>query len=303
MKILIVGTGGVGGYFGGLLAKAGNDVTFFARGEHAQALKTNGLQVKSVVGDFVVENIKVIEDLSQTETPDFVMFTVKTYDTDLISQELSKIVNSNTVIITFQNGVDNVDKIKKYISNATVLPGVAYVISTKTKPGFIDQTGGYRKLVLGYLKKDQKDKVENIVDIMKKSGIDAVLSNNIIIDVWKKFVFIVAFSGLSGLTHKNIGELLSDTFTKVLYESCIKETLKVASKIHLNLPADIFESTMKVSNDFNKTSKSSLLVDIENGRKTEIEALSGTVAKLAQKYKISAPVNTTIYVALKDVNL
>src|SRR6185369_7206456 len=112
MKIAVIGTGGVGGYFGGLLAKAGNDVTFVARGEHANALKTAGLTVKSVAGDFSVKPVKIVEAVSQLEAPDLVLFTVKTYDTESVAQALNTVIHDQTVVITFQNGVENDRKIQ-----------------------------------------------------------------------------------------------------------------------------------------------------------------------------------------------
>ena len=129
MKIYIVGTGGVGGYFGGVLAKVGNDVTFVARGENFKAIRENGLIVKSVIGNFTVKAIKVIEKISEIKNPDLIIFTVKTYDTESVAKELDFVVNGKTIIITFQNGIDNDNEIKKYIQNAQVYPGVTYVVS------------------------------------------------------------------------------------------------------------------------------------------------------------------------------
>ena len=131
MKIYILGSGGIGGYFGSLFAKAGLDVTFIARGENYKAIKENGLIVKSVVGNFEIKPAKVIESISKITDPDLIIFSVKTYDTEIVAKELSSVVNENTIILTFQNGVDNDIRIRKIISNTQVYPGVAYVITAK----------------------------------------------------------------------------------------------------------------------------------------------------------------------------
>ena len=182
MKIHIIGSGAVGGYFGGLLAKAGNDVTFVARGEHYQAIKNNGLIVKNVISDFVIKPAKVIENISDIINPDLIIFTVKTYDTDSAAIKLAQVVNRDTVIITFQNGVDNDSQIKKYIKSE-VYPGAAYVISTKTGSGIIEQTGGLRKLIFGDRSNPNNDRLTKIEEVMRKAEIDAKVSDDITRDI------------------------------------------------------------------------------------------------------------------------
>lgn len=302
MKIYIVGSGGVGGYFGGLLAKTGNDVTFVAREEHYQAIKSNGLIVKSVVGDFEVKPAQVAESISEIVNPDLIVFAVKTYDTDGVAKELASVVDENAVIITFQNGVDNDSQIKKHIKNAHVYPGVAYVISTKTKPGVIEQTGGLRKLIFGDRINSNNPKLREIEKLMKGAGIDATASDDITRDLWKKFMFIVAFSGMTAICRASIGKVLSDSLTKSLYERCLREAIAVAKVVKVNVTDDVFESIMTISDNTVPDSKSSLLVDIENNRRDEIETLNGTLIKFAREYKVDVPINELIYGAIKLFN-
>ena len=299
MKIYIVGSGGVGGYFGGILAKAGNDVTFVARGENYKAIKNNGLLVKSVKGDFAIKPAKVIDKISEIKNPDVVFFTVKTYSTSDTAKELSYVVNENTVIITFQNGVENDIQIKKYIHNAKVYPGVAYLISTKIKPGVIEQIGGLRRLTFGDRKNPKNVKLQEIVGIMKKSGIDAILSDDITRDLWKKFMFIVAFSGMTAVCRSPIGKILADPITESLYKRCVQEAIQVAKAFDVSVPNDVFITIMKTTTDTNPASKSSLLVDVENGRKNEIETLNGTLVRFARERNIDVPMNELIYAAIK----
>jgi len=302
MKIYIVGSGGVGGYFGGLLAKADKDVTFVARGEHYQAIKNNGLTVKSVAGDFEIKPAQVIGNISEIVNPDLVIFTVKTYDTDNVAKELAPVVKDNTVIITFQNGIDNDNQIKKQIKNAQVYPGVAYVISTRTKPGVIEQTGGLRKLIFGDRDKPDNSKLKEIEKLMKNAGIDATASDDITRDLWKKFMFIAAFSGMTAICRASIGKVLSDSLTKSLYERCLKETITVAKAMKVNVADDAFELIMTISDNTASDSKSSLLVDIENNRKNEIETLNGTLVGFAKEHKVDVPINGLIYGAIKSLS-
>lgn len=299
MKIYIVGSGGIGGYFGGLLAKAKQDVTFVARGEHFIAMKKNGLLVKSVLGDFVIKPIQVIDTISEIQNPELVMFSVKTYDTDEVAKDLAKVVNQDTILLTFQNGIDNDNQIKKYIKNSFVYPGVCYIITTKTKPGIIEQTGGLRKLFFGNRTNPGDNKLKEIEKMLKKAGIDVNLSEDITRDLWKKFMFIVAFSGMTAVCRSPIGKVLNDPVSRQIYERCVREAIQVAKTMKIKINEDSFESIMRTSLNTAPSSKSSLLIDIENNRKNEIETLNGTLVRIAKKNQIDVPINQTIYSAIK----
>ena len=247
MRIYIVGSGGVGGYFGGLLAKAGSDVTFVARGEHFKELKNNGLTIKSVVEDFKINPVKVIEKVSDIIDPDLVLFTVKTYDTESVARELASVVNENTVVITFQNGVDNDNQIKKYLPKAQVYPGVAYVISTKTKVGLIEQTGGLRKMFFGDRNNPSNSKLKEIEKLIRDSNIDATASDDITRDLWKKYMFISAFSGMTAVCRSPIGKIMGNVQAKSLYERCVKEAVEVATVMKVNVAEDAFKTIMDIS--------------------------------------------------------
>lgn len=301
MKIYIIGTGGIGGYFGGVLAKSGLDVTFVARGDNYKTLKASGLTAKSVVGDFIIKPVQVIESISDIKDPDLIIFSVKTYDTEKVAKELANVVTNQTVIITFQNGVDNDNQIKKFILNAQIYPGVAYVITAKTKPGLIEQTGGLRKLIFGDRQNPNNEKLKEIEKIMKSAGIDATASDDITRDIWKKFMFICPFSGITALHRKTIGEILSDPTTKQQYEDCLKEAINVANALEVNVSDNAFEEIMKTSTNTAPTSKSSLLLDIENNRRNEIETLNGTLVRFAEEKNISVPVNELIYNSIKSI--
>ncbi len=300
MKTYIVGSGGIGGYFGGVLAKSGADVIFLARGENYQALKNNGLKIKSVVGDFEVKPVQVVESIAEIENPDLIIFSVKTYDTESVARGLTPVINPNTVILTFQNGVDNDIQIKKAIKDAQVYPGVAYIITAKTKPGIIEQTGGLRKLVFGDREKPDNPKLKEIEKIMVDAGIDAKDSDDITRDIWEKFMFICPFAGMTALHRKTIGEILANPETEKQYEDCLKEAISVAKVEGVNISENAFEEVMTTSRNTAPASKSSLLLDIENGRKNEIETLNGTLVRLAKEFNINVPINELIYKVIKN---
>ncbi len=298
MKIYIVGSGGGGGYLGGLLAKSGKDVTFVARGEHYQRIKEEGLKVRSVMGDFEVKPAQVIGSISEIVDPDLTILAVKTYDTEEATRELAAVANRNTIIISFQNGVDNDHQIRKQVKNAEVYPGVTYVVSTKTNPGLIEQTGGPRKFIFGDRNHPKNRKLKRIAELMREAGMDATVSDDITRDLWKKFIFIVAFSGMTAICRSPIGKVLSHPITGPLYETCVKEAIRVAESMNIHLENNAFENVMTTSGNFPPDSKSSLLVDIENQRRTEIETLNGTLVGFAKQKKIDVPINELIYGAI-----
>ncbi len=299
MKIYIVGSGGVGGYFGGMMAQAGLDVTFLARGEHFKALKNEGLTVETTEGGFKVRNPKVIDSINEIHKPDFIFFAVKTYSTEEVAKELDRVVNDKTTIITFQNGVINDEIIQKYIKKGEIYPGLAYIISTKVSPGVINQTGGPRSLIFGDRSGKNNEKLKKILELMKDSGINATLSDDITKDLWKKFIFINAFSGMTAICRCPIGKIYNDLDAIEVYKRCVQETVAVAKGMHIELPEHVVEEVINTTRTFAENSKSSLLVDVENKRVNEIESLNGTVTNLAEDIGIDVPINKLIYTAVK----
>ena len=299
MRTYIIGTGGVGGLFGGLLARGGMDVTFLARGEHYEVMKNHGLIVKSVIEDFQIKPAKVAGSIAEIQSPDFIMFAVKTYDTADVAQQLAHVVTKNTVIITFKKGVDNDNEIKKYVKKARVFPGLVFVSSTRTAPGVIEQTGGARKLIFGDRKSSDNKDLKRIQNMMVEAGIDATISDNITLDLWKKFIFICAFSGMTAICRSTIGKVLSDPLAKGIYEDCVREAIAVAETLRVNIPDATFDEVMQISQAFAPDSKSSLLVDIGNNWKNEIETLNGTLVRFAHSHKVSVPINQLIYSGIR----
>jgi len=310
MKTYIIGSGGVGGFLGGMLAKAGNDVTFLARGEHYASIISKGLRVESTEGTFTIENssVSAIDDVSQMKEPELIVFTVKTYDTEEMAARLAKakVVNKDTIVITFQNGIDNDELIAKHLK-AQIFPGVVYIVSTKTAPGVISQTGGPKTFFFGNRKRNKNgkdkekeiEKLKEIEEMMRKAGVNGTYSKNIERELWQKFIFITAYSGMTALCRSPIGKVLENPYSRDAYRKCMEEAAQVAWKMKADVPKDIVEQRMKAALAYEYDAISSLLVDVQNGRRTEIETLNGKVVKLGEKMKIPTPVNEAIYSAIK----
>jgi 2-dehydropantoate 2-reductase len=302
MKIYVIGTGGVGGFYGGLLARQGCDVTFVARGDHYRAIAQDGLKVKSVTGDFTIHPAKVISSLAEIEAPDLVLVTVKTYDTEEISKQLSQVVNKATIVMSLQNGVDNDEHIKKYVKNATVVPGCVYIIAERAAPGLIVQTAGPRKLVFGSKDKSIESKLFAIEKLMQNAQVDAIYAKDIDKGLWTKFLFIVPFAGITSICRSSIGPIVNDPGTYSLFKRCLSEVLQLAQKLGIDIGEKEHHKIIDRCEDYKHTdmgAKSSMLVDIENGRRTEIESLHGKVCQLAAQVGMDVPVNEVIYHSIR----
>jgi len=305
MKVYVIGTGGVGGYFGGLLARAGGDVTFLARGDHYKAIAQNGLQIKNVVGDFTINPAKVISSTKEIEAPDLVLISVKTYDTEEISKQLNEVVNKDTVVMSLQNGIDNDEQIKKHLANAIVVPGCVYVIAERTAPGIISQTAGPRKMVFGSKDKSLENKLRAIEKFMRESQIDVTYAKDIDKGLWTKFLFIVPFAGMTSVCRSSIGTIVNDADSFNIFKRCLSEVLQIAKKLGIDVGDEEHAKIMQRCEDYkykDQGAKSSMLVDIENGRRTEIETLNGKVCQLARQLGIDVPVNEVIYSSIKLYN-
>ncbi len=298
MKTLIVGTGGVGGFYGGLLAKSGNDVTFVARGDHYKEIKESGLHIKSVVGDFTVKPARVISSVSEAVDPDLILLCVKSYDTQIVSKDLASVVKQDTVVLSLQNGIDNDEIIQKHLNAGIVVPGIAYIISERKAPGLIEQTAGPRTIIFGRRDKKYQDELNNVAKIMRNAGIEASNSAEIEKELWIKFLWIITFAGMTSLFRSPIGPIVSNPETMSIYTSCLDEAFSVAKALKINVGKQEYESIIQKSEKYKtigSNSKSSMLVDIENHRQTEIESLHGKLCKLAKEAGVAVPINEIIY--------
>ncbi len=297
MRIAVFGAGGVGGYFGGLLAKAGVDVVFLARGEHLRSIKERGLKVESVAGGFEVK-VKAKESAEEVGPVDFVLSCVKTYHVEESAPAMRPLLGADTSVLSLQNGVDNEGIIGRVLGEERVIGGVAYVESTVTAPGVISQTGGPRRLIIGELDGELSSRVRALSEVLSGAGIDCLVSEDIVSELWRKFMFICPLSGLTRVVRASIGVVLANAETKALYRKAVEEVHLAAWSCEVNLPEEMIEEVIGFTESLHFDFKSSMQRDLERGRPLELDALSGHVVHLGEEKEFPTPVNSLIIAAL-----
>ena len=295
MRIVVMGTGGLGGYFGGLLARRNADVTFIARGANLQALQERGLTVHSVHGDFALP-VQACADPAGLPAADFVLFGVKTYDVLEELALLQPLIQAHTIVLTLQNGVDTATDLHKQFSDSTVLAGITRTGSTLIAPGVIEQPTMDRVIELGSLVPGRnQESIERVCRLLEQADIPVVVSSNIQRSLWEKLVYISAFAGLSTLTGLSPNQLLAQEPTRALYRTVMEETAAVARAAVGEVASDIVERTMQYLNAEGDLGSASMAVDFQRRRRIEIEAINGAVVRHGKRLGVPTPVNATIY--------
>ena len=302
MKIAIIGTGGVGGYFGGKLAKAGYDVTFLARGEHLLAIQHNGLTVKSILGDFTIDPVKVTDRIDTIGLTDLVILGVKAWQVKDISKELLTIIKKDTTVLPLQNGVMAAEEMRENINQENIIGGLCRIISKIEAPGVITHSGMEPSIILGELNYSGTERIELIKNIFEKSGINSQISDDITADLWKKFIGICV-SGLLAVTKTTYGELRELNETRQLMIEMLKEIYLLSQKIGINIDSGFVEKTISVIDTYPYGSTSSLTRDVWEGRPSEIEYQNGAVVRLGEKYGVDTPVNRFVYYTILPMDL
>lgn len=299
MRVAVMGSGGTGGYFGGLLVRAGHDVTFIARGAHLAALRAGGLTIRSrLVGDFTVA-VVATNDLTDVEPVDLVLFCVKAYDTDTAVELIRPLVSLHTVVLPLQNGIDAAENLGRVVGERHVLGGVALITSGITAPGTVTQTGGTGKIIMGELTGGTTTRTDGLVRTFEDAGIPAQVHHDIQIAIWEKFAFICAFSGITALTRLSIGPILASVEGRMLFDNVMQEVVTVARAQDVPLSGDSVERGLALAASFEPWTRGSLYHDLKLGRRMELDALNGTVVRLARHYGLSVPYNFAIYAALQ----
>jgi 2-dehydropantoate 2-reductase len=299
MKIAVLGSGGIGGFVGGALAKSGNDVWFIARGNHLQAMREHGLSVDSIaLGKFQVK-VKATDKPSDIGPVDLILFSVKSYDTESALQEIRPLVGNETVVLSFQNGVDNEDKIAEVLGKERVLGGIISVESYIAEPGKIAQTMGPVRMAFGELDGRITPRATMVHEALVKSGLKCELSDRIEQLLWEKLLFISAAGGVCSVCRAPIGDVLGFENTRELFIAVLKEVESVARARGINLPADIVPKTLAMSEKMNKATKPSMLRDLERGKRLEVDALNGAVSKFGHQLSVPTPAEDFICACLK----
>jgi 2-dehydropantoate 2-reductase len=298
MRIAILGSGGVGGYFGGRLAAAGADVSFIARGAHLAAMQANGLRIESPAGDLHLPQVNATDDPATIGPVDIVFFTVKLYDTEAAIQQLPPLIGPHTLVIPFQNGVESVGVLSRAVGKSHVAGGTAYVAAVIAEPGVIRHTA-MNRLIFGPLGGPAPPILEELRDAGKRAGFDAVLSEKILVDIWAKFARLTVFSGMTSVTRCPIGPIREDPDLRALMETAWRESVMVARAKQIPLPSTVFHDIQAATEALPAHSRSSMLEDLERGRPLELPWLSGAVVRIAGEVGIDVPTHHLIVALLR----
>lgn len=299
MRIAVIGTGGVGGYFGARLAKAGHDVVFVARGTHLAAMRTQGLRVESAGGDVVLDRVEATDDPATLAPVDVAMFCVKLWDVEAAAAQVAPLVARGGVVIPFQNGVDSPAILTRVLGETRVLGGVAYIAASIRAPGVIAHLGSMARLRVGAFAGGPVERAQAFVDAARAAGIDAELSADIRRALWEKFVFLCAFAGVTCLARAPAGALRSDADLRRTFEASMREVQAVARTQDVGLGDEFIAGQMRLFDALPAEMRSSMLNDLNAGHRLEAPWLCGRIAELAAQAGLAAPVNATIYAGLK----
>lgn len=302
MKIAIIGTGGVGGYFGGKLASAGYDVTFLARGEHLKAMQQNGLQIKSIKGDFTVVPVKATDRISAIESVDLIILALKAWQIKDVLKDLEGLAGRDTMVIPLQNGVSVIDELKEHLNRENIIGGLCRIISKIESPGVISHSGIEPTIIFGELDNAETERIKKIKAVFDHAGITARISDDITADLWKKFIPICV-SGLLAVTRTTYGELRELKETRQLMVELLDEIFRLSQKIGIRIEQDFVEKAVEFIDTFPYDSTSSLTRDIREGKPSELEYQNETVVKLGEKYKVDVPVNRLVYHCLLPMEI
>ena len=294
VKIAVMGSGGVGGYFGARLVKGGADVTFVARGAHLDAMREHGLVVEGGLDDLRPAPVNVVEDPAAIGIVDLVMFAVKLWDTESAIAQIRPIVGPDTAVISFQNGVLKDKNLAQAFGLPRIMGGVCYVATSIARPGVIRRTGTLERMVIGEFDGFASPRVTRFLDACLAGGIKAELSQNIRREIWEKFVFLVAFSGATTSMRTSIGPIRANPQTRAFLLDVMREVVAVGRAHGIDLAADYAERRLRLADDVAPDMTSSMHHDLERGNRLEVRWLSGGVVELGHAVGVPTPLNRAI---------
>jgi len=302
MKIMVAGSGGVGGYFGGKLAKAGFDVTFVARGTHLRAMQTNGLTVKSILGDFEIPTVKATDHLGAIADCDLVILAVKAWQVSALALELKDVISRNAVILPLQNGVMAYEELREHIDGRHLLNGLCKIFSKIESPGVISHFGITPTILFGEADNALSDRVLKIREIFSTAGIYSEIPPDIRAETWKKFIPICV-SGLLAITKTTYGELREICETRQMMIGLLNEIYELSEKIGIGIEPGFVEKSVAVIDSYPYETTSSLTRDVWEGKPSEIEYQNGTVVRLGRQYGVDTPINQFVYSCILPMEL
>jgi 2-dehydropantoate 2-reductase len=301
LKVAILGSGALGGYFGGRLAQAGEDVTFIARGRQLAAMREAGLRIESPRGDLNLQAVRVTDDPRTIGRVDLVLFTVKLWSTEEAGRQLAPLIGRDTAVISLQNGVDANGILAGLVGREHLMGGLCYIAATAERPGVVKHTGQMARLVFGELDRKKTLRADAFLAACAraKTAFDAELSPDIERAIWEKFVFIVGLSALTSLTRRSIGPVRSDPDTRAMLLDVMREAVAVGRAKGTDLAPDFAEKRLAFVDTLPPEMTSSMHNDLERGNRLEVAWLSGAVVRLGREAGVPTPANQAVYTALK----
>jgi 2-dehydropantoate 2-reductase len=301
MRIAVFGTGGVGGYFGGRLARAGEDVTFIARGEHLQAIKTTGLRVDSSEGDFVIYPTRATDDVTEVGEVDLLILGVKAWQVPEAARAVRPFVGPNTTVLPLQNGVEAVPQLVDELGPENVIGGLCRIVSFVVEPGHIRHAGFTPSIVIGELDNQRTDRIVNIEQVFKRAGLAITIAADIQVALWTKFLFIASFSGVGAMANAPAAKIRNDPKWRTKMLNAMEEIYALAHARGIKLPPDSINTVMAAVDALPGDATSSMQRDIAAGKPSELEAQNGAVVRMARESGIDVPTHTLIYQTLKPL--
>jgi 2-dehydropantoate 2-reductase len=299
MRIAVVGAGGVGGGYGAALAKAGADVTFVARGAHLAAMKEHGLKVQGGRGETHLVPTKATDNPAEIGKVDIVLFCVKLWDVESAGERIKPLIGPDTAVIPLQNGIDAAERLIPILGRHAVMGGVAQISASIVGPGLILQVGSFMRMIFGELDGTISRRGQDFLALCLKAGFDATLSEQILTELWMKFVLLAANAGIMSATRQPIGTLRDDPDLRPVFVAAYQETIDVGRARGIALPADAIETVLGFTAHIPPAMKASMALDLDRGNRLELPWLSGKVASLGRELNVPTPTHSMLYAMLK----
>lgn len=295
MKIVMMGAGGVGGFFGGRLAKAGFDVSFVARGAHLRALRSQGLTIENEAqGDIHVPEVRATDDPASLGVADLVILSVKLWDTEAAARAIAPLVGPRTGVLSLQNGVIKDDILRRVFPAEQVMGGVGYVATHISRPGVIHQTGTMQRIVLGEYDGSVSARARFLHEALLEAGVKAELSPDIRRAIWEKYVFLVGLSGATATMRKPLGAVRENPLARAFLAELMRETVDVGRAHGVALPGDFALDRLAFADTLPYDMTSSMHHDLERGNRLEVEWLGGGVVQLGEPKQVPTPANRAV---------
>jgi 2-dehydropantoate 2-reductase len=289
----------VGGGFGAALAKAGADVTFVARGAHLAAIKSAGLRIEGGRGETHLVPTQATDDPKAVGPVDYVLFCVKLWDVESAGEHIKPLVGPNTAVIPLQNGIDAPERLIPILGKQAVMGGVAQISASIVAPGVVRQVGTFMRLLFGELDGSPSARGEALYAMCKKAGFDATLSDQIVTELWMKFILLATNASVVAVARQPIGKLRDDPDMKPQFIAAYNEVIAVGRARGVTLPADALDRMIAFNAGAPATMKPSMALDLERGNRIELPWLGGKVVELGRQLGVPTPTHAFMYAALK----